>query len=126
MKVYTYTKEQIEAMTAEETENAILEIQKDGGYHSAFFADRLHGTEREEFEANERTLSTLRRHLNFDLNPNYWHSLKNEAERKIANLEAKMADESVSFVPADYPKKKIAELKCNIRNYEAQIAMLTK
>lgn len=126
MKVYTYTHEEIKAMTAEETKKAIEEIENDAGYFSAYMADRLRGTEEKEYNENNYTLSCLRRHLSVDLNPKYWEMQIQDAERKIARLEEKIADPMVSFFPANAPYEKIAKLQKEIEEYKARLEKLTK
>lgn len=126
MKIYTYIREQIQAMNAEETKKAIEQIENDAGYFNAYMADRLRGTEEREYKENNYTLSCLRYHLSIDLNPKYWEMQIQEAERKIARLEEKIADPMVSFVPANAPFEKIAELKKEIEQYKATLEKLMK
>lgn len=125
MKVYTYTREQIKAMTAEETKKAIEEIENDAGYRSAYFADRLRGDELKEYDTNHNTLLNLSNHLYVDLNPKYWQIQIQKAEEKIAKWEERKADPNVTYSPANYPEIKIAEFKAEIETYKAKIAELT-
>lgn len=126
MKVYTYTQEQIAAMTAEETKKAIEQIENDPGYFSAYMADRLRGTEEKEYNENRYTLSCLRCHLNIDLNPNYWEMKIHETEKQIARWEERIADPMVTFSPANYPYEIIAKYQRDIEQYKANLEKIGK
>lgn len=126
MKVYTYTQEEIAAMTAEETKKAIKQIENDLDYFSAYMADRLRGTEEKEYNKNRYTLSCLRYHLNVDLNPNYWEMKICEAKKQITRWEERIADPMVTFSPANYPYEMIAKYQRGIEEYKAILEKLTK
>ena len=126
MKVYTYTQEEIAAMTAEETKKAIKQIENDLDYFSAYMADRLRGTEEKEYKENRYILSCLRYHLNVDLNPNYWEMKICEAKKQIARWEERIADPMVTFSPANYPYEMIAKYQQGIEEYKAILEKLTK
>lgn len=59
MKLYTVTNQELEAMTYDNLNNYIDMINNDGAMISAEMADRLHGTEREDYEYNCATLRRL-------------------------------------------------------------------
>lgn len=126
MKVYTYTHEEIKAMTAEETKKAIEEIENDTGYFSAYMADRLCGTEEKEYRENNYTLSCLRYHLSTDLNPNYWEMKIQEAKKQITKWINRIADPMVTYSPANYPYERIAKYQQDIEEYKAILEKLTK
>ena len=54
-----YTAEQLNKMNLAEVEQAMADIENAGWYISAEMADRLHGTEREDYEQAKRTLTVL-------------------------------------------------------------------
>lgn len=126
MKIYTYTREEIKAMTAEETKKAIAEIESNADYFSAYMADRLQGEEQKEYAKNNFTLACLRNHLYVDLNPKYWEMQIRESEKIIAVWEEQIADPMTTFHPANYPYERIAEHQRRIEEYKAELEKLTK
>lgn len=128
MKLYTVTYEELNAMTLVDIEAMIEAIENDGGMISAEMADRLFGTEEEEYEHNQHTLrqlyqkrrqilatseDTLRRNLAY--NNQEIEELQKKRELKERNKEIWKDNEM-----------HLMFIQCDIEMIDEKIAMLEK
>lgn len=106
MKLYTVTCEELNAMTLADIDAMIDTIENDCGMISAEMADRLFGTEEQEYEHNQRTLRKLYQKRE-TFNPAYWEYQKTQLEKTLAWYE--------SLNPCEECKQEIEEKIAELR-----------
>ena len=96
MKKYNYNTNE---MTIEEINKAINTIENDPYYISALMADRLIGTEKEEYEHNCNTLYNLRVALNEKRQQTveYWEEVKADTQRGIDKWTEELNNNPTAF-----------------------------
>jgi gas vesicle protein len=96
MKLYNYNTDE---MTIEEITEAINTIENDPYYISALMADRLIGTEKEEYEHNCKVLHNLRiaRRVLREQTVSYWQEVKESAKQSIDKWTEELAAKPTAF-----------------------------
>jgi gas vesicle protein len=96
MKLYNYNTDE---MTIEEITEAINTIENDPYYISALMADRLIGTEKEEYEHNCKVLHNLRiaRRVLREQTVSYWQEVKESAKQGIDKWTEELAAKPTAF-----------------------------
>jgi gas vesicle protein len=96
MKLYNYNTDE---MTIEEITEAINTIENDPYYFSALMADRLIGTEKEEYEHNCNVLYNLRiaRRVLREQTVSYWQEVKESAKQGIDKWTEELAAKPTAF-----------------------------
>jgi gas vesicle protein len=96
MKLYNYNTDE---MTIEEITEAINTIENDPYYISALMADRLIGTEKEEYEHNCKVLHNLRiaRRVLREQTVSYWQEVKESAKQVIDKWTEELAAKPTAF-----------------------------
>jgi gas vesicle protein len=96
MKLYNYNTDE---MTIEEITEAINTIENDPYYISALMADRLIGTEKEEYEHNCEVLHNLRiaRRVLREQTVSYWQEVKESAKQSIDKWTEELAAKPTAF-----------------------------